>query len=445
MPLKIYYMTFGCKVNQYETNHIAELFAKDGHVKTQQLTDADVCIVNSCTVTAQADTKLRHFLKRARREAPDSVIALAGCFPQAFSDKAQELSECDIICGTKNKSAIPELVYKKLAERSPDRLISVEPHGARSDFEPMCNTDDSDKTRAYIKIQDGCDMYCSYCIIPFARGHICSKPLEDIRLEAAALVKSGHKELILTGINICCYGRDLNDGSRLIDAIEAACSADGEYRVRLGSIEPEMLSDIDIERMAAQPKLCPQFHLSLQSGCDRILRLMNRHYNTQEYITFCNKLRRAFPGCAITTDIMVGFPQETEEDFAESLAFAEKLCFASAHIFPYSRRSGTSADKMNGQLDNKTKSNRASRMAEVCKKTQFEYNRSFIGRTVDVLFERENCAEYHQGHTPQYILVKVPRTGDETLRRRLLTVRITEAFAEYCLGELVQAASPKTR
>lgn len=438
MPLKIFYMTFGCKVNQYETNHIASLFAKDGHIKAQRLAEADVCIVNSCTVTSQADTKLRHFLKRARREAPDSIILLAGCFPQAFPEKAGLLSECDIICGSKQKNAIPQLVYQRLSECSPAPIAAIEPHGARSEFEPMFSAEAADKTRAYIKIQDGCDMYCSYCIIPFARGHICSKPLGEIAHEAAALVSAGHKELVLTGINICCYGRDFKDGSRLIDAIEAACSADGEYRVRLGSIEPEMISDSDIERMAALPKLCPQFHLSLQSGCDRILRLMNRHYDTAEYLALCDKLRCAFPHCAITTDIMVGFPQETEEDFAESLAFAERVGFASAHIFPYSRRSGTAADGMVGQLDGGTKSLRAARMAEVCAKTQLEYNRSFIGSTVEVLFERESCKEFHHGHTPEYILVKVPRTEEATLRRQLLRVKITESHTDHCMGEIVK-------
>jgi threonylcarbamoyladenosine tRNA methylthiotransferase MtaB len=223
----------------------------------------------------------------------------------------------------------------------------------------------------------------------------------------------------------------------MIDAIEQACSAEGDFRVRLGSMEPEMISDEDIARMKALPKLCPQFHLSLQSGCDKTLKAMNRHYNSAEYLAICDKLRKAFPNCAITTDIMVGFPQETDEDFRQSLEFAKKVGFASAHIFPYSRRSGTVADKFGGQLDKKTKSRRSAEMTEVCRKTQLEYNRSFIGKTVDVLFERESSAEFHQGHIPEYVLVKVPRNGTESLRKEVRKVRITAAETDYCLGELI--------
>jgi threonylcarbamoyladenosine tRNA methylthiotransferase MtaB len=223
----------------------------------------------------------------------------------------------------------------------------------------------------------------------------------------------------------------------MIDAIEAACSVEGDFRVRLGSMEPEMISDEDIKRMKAQKKLCPQFHLSLQSGCDKTLKAMNRHYDTAEYFTICEKLRNAFNGCAITTDIMVGFPQETEEDFAQSLKFAEKVGFAAAHIFPYSRRNGTAADKMDGQIDGGVKSKRAAKMAEVCRKTQLEYHRSLIGKTRDVLFERESSANFHQGHIREYVLVKVPRNGTQSLWRHVRKVRITAAENDFCIGEIV--------
>ncbi|MGN0632706.1 MAG: tRNA (N(6)-L-threonylcarbamoyladenosine(37)-C(2))-methylthiotransferase MtaB [Oscillospiraceae bacterium] len=434
MKLKIYYMTFGCKVNQYETEHISELFAAKGCEKTSDLSAADVCVINSCTVTSQSDAKCRHFISRVRRENEECVIVLAGCFPQAFPDRAQKLSECDIIIGTKDKSKIPELVFDFIKSRK--RSVNIKEHEKRSRFEPMCNSSAADKTRAYLKIQDGCDLFCSYCVIPFARGHICSKPLEDIKREVLMLVASGHKEIVLTGINICCYGRDLG-GVRFIDAVECACSADGDYRVRLGSIEPEMLSDEDIERMSRLDKLCPQFHLSLQSGCDRTLKMMRRHYDTNEYLTLCGKLRKAFPGCAITTDIMVGFPQETEEDFEKSLAFAEKVGFASAHIFPYSRRSGTLADRMPGQIDRRTKALRAAKMTEICKKTALEYNRSFIGKTVEVLFERESCEEFHQGHIPEYVLVKTPKSYG-TLWKQVRKVKITAAYHDHIVGEIVE-------
>ena len=435
--MKIYLIAFGCKVSGYEVQHLEERFAADGHTRTDDLTEADVCVINSCTVTAQADTKLRHFIKRAARENPRCLIVLAGCFPQAFPDKAKEFAECGIICGTKDKTRIPELVYERLAQGG-GRSFDIQPNGARSLFEPMTNTRASGKTRAYIKIQDGCDIFCTYCVIPYARGHICSKPLDDIRREAAQLAASGHKELVITGINICCYGRDLKSGERLVHAVEACCEPEKVSRVRLGSIEPEMLSDGDIARLAALPKLCPHFHLSLQSGCDRTLKAMNRRYTAAEYLTLCEKLRAAFPNCAITTDIMAGFPGETETDHRESLEFAEKAGFAAAHIFPFSRRSGTPADRMPGQLDKKTKARRAAELAEVCGRTKAEYLRGLVGRTVTVLFERENDEAFCAGHTPEYVLVKVPRRNGESLWKQLLPVKVTEAGEDCVYGELIQ-------
>ena len=434
MSLKIYYMTFGCKVNQYETDHIMSIFSADGHIKTDTPEDAEVCIINSCTVTSQADTKLRHFIKRVRRESPECLIVLCGCYPQAFPDKAGALSECDLICGSKNKSSIPELVYKTIADKNITNRVNISPYGSRSSFEPMTNTSSPEKTRAYIKIQDGCDMYCTYCIIPFARGHICSKPLEDICHEAQQLAYSGHKELILTGINLCCYGRDLGGGTRLIDAIKAVNRSAPGVRIRLSSIEPEMISDSDIAEMASIPELCPHFHLSLQSGCDKVLKAMNRHYDTSEYYELVKKLRNAFKNCAITTDIMVGFPDESEDDHKQSMKFAEKVGFASAHIFPYSPRSGTKAASYSGQIDKKIKSRRAADMNRVCKELSLKYNMGFVGKTVEVLFERESCEEYHQGHSREYILVKTARRGDSTLRRQIKRVRITEAYDDCCIG-----------
>lgn len=433
-PLKIYYMTFGCKVNQYETENIAERFSEMADMRTEDIGAADVCIINSCTVTAQSDTKCRHFISRVKRENPACIIALTGCYPQAFPDKASQIAECDIICGNNNKTALPQMVHDYFKLRK--RTFSVPENYLHQPFEHMMNAEAEQKTRAYLKIQDGCDLFCTYCIIPYARGHMRSKPIGDIIKETEMLVSAGHKEIVLTGINLCCYGRDLG-GLRMIDAIEAVCKVEGDFRVRLGSMEPEMISDEDIARMAAQKKLCPQFHLSLQSGCDKTLKAMNRHYTSAEYAEICRKLRAAFPHCAITTDIMAGFPQESAEDHAESLRFAEKTAFADAHIFPYSRRSGTPADKMSGQLDKKTKAARAAEMAAVCAKSRAEYNRSFIGRTVEVLFERESSAEHHQGHIAEYVVVKTPRTSDESLFRQKRLVKITSADENGCGGEIV--------
>ncbi len=435
MALQIFYMAFGCKVSQYELQNIRERFEADGNIKTDILSLADVVVVNTCTVTSSADRKLRHFVKRARRENPDCLIVLAGCFVQAFPDLAESFKECDIFCGTKGKTKVPDLVYEYFETH--ERKAGVSQIESKSEFEPMCNQLTEDKTRAYIKIQDGCDMNCTYCIIPKARGHICSKPLDDIRNEASILVASNHKEIILTGINLCCYGRDFGDGLRLIDAIEAVCSIDEDFRVRLGSIEPEMISDEDILRMSKLKKLCPQFHLSLQSGCDKTLKAMHRHYTSEEYLSLVQKLRLVFPSCAITTDIMVGFPNETDEDFLQSLEFVKRVEFADAHIFPFSRRSGTAADSMTGQLDNATKNARAAKLSQACKESRLKYHQGFVGTVTQVLFEHEADDDFHQGHNPEYVVVKAPRKTGDSLFRQLKLVRITKAYEDYCLGEII--------
>lgn len=434
--MNVFYYTFGCKVNQYETENIRERLKKLGFGETEEIALAQICIINTCTVTAQSDSKCRQLIRRIKKENPACILAVTGCLPQAFPQDVSMLSQCDIITGTKNKAALPELIMKYLSDGN--RIVDIEEHKLGDSIERMTNTSVEGKTRAYIKIQDGCDMHCSYCIIPKARGHIRSKLLVDIASEAAELSSSGHKEIILTGINLCCYGRDFKDGTRLIDAIEAVCSVKGDFRVRLGSMEPEMISDEDIFRMSRLEKLCPQFHLSLQSGCDKTLRLMNRHYGSDEYARLCEKLRKHFPGCAITTDIMVGFPQETDEDFEESLNFVRKVQFADAHIFPYSRRSGTAADKLDGQIDNKTKRKRAAEMSAVCAENQKAYLSSQVGTVQRVLFEKESSPDFHQGHTAEYVLVKIPRISPETtLKRQFFYVEITGAEDNFCTGRII--------
>lgn len=434
--MKSFYYTFGCKVNQYETENIKEAMLSQGYEATDDHAEAEVCIINTCTVTAQSDSKCRQLIHKIRKDNPECLIVLAGCFPQAFEKQATEMSECDIIVGTGAKKEIPQLIKEYITHG--ERLVKIVPREKGEAFEKMTNTGADSKTRAYIKIQDGCDQYCTYCIIPKARGHICSKPLEDIAPEVQQLVDSGHKEIILTGINLCCYGRDFKDGTRLIDAIETACGCEGDFRVRIGSIEPELISDSDIQRMAKLDKLCPHFHLSLQSGCDETLKRMNRHYDTVEYETLCKKLREHFPNCAITTDIMVGFAQETDEEFQQSLDFAKRIAFAEAHIFPYSRRPGTVADRMSGQLDRKTKHRRAAQMAEVCNETKAAYLQSLVGTVQEVLFEKETSPKYHQGHAPNYVTVKIPRESENvSLRRQLIKVKITSADGEFCYGDTI--------
>lgn len=434
--MKIYFYTFGCKVNQYETDNIRELFLDKGHTYTENYKEADVCVINSCTVTQQADSKCRQLLKKLRRELPETIIVLAGCFAQAFSDKVRAIEECDIIVGTDEKRRIPEFVDEYILNG--ERIISIKPHSRGEVFEPMINHGESGKTRAYIKIQDGCDRYCTYCMIPFARGHVRSKPISIIREEVAQLTASGYKEIVLTGINLCCYGEDLQDRCTLTDVVETACSIEGDFRVRLGSIEPEMISDDDISRLAKLNKLCPHFHLSLQSGCDAILKRMNRHYTSEEYAELCNKLREYFSDCSITTDIMVGFPGETEEEFTRSAEFVKSIGFSQTHIFPYSRRSGTKADTMPGQVAKKIKHDRALRMKEVCISMQYIYHKRMVGKTLRVLFERETDAEWYCGHADNYIVIKVRRYDkDHSLRRQFREVLILSAQEGFCVGEFV--------
>lgn len=432
--MKVFFYTFGCKVNQYETENIRQNFELRGFETTKELTDADIFVINTCTVTAISDKKNRQLIHRIKKENPQSILVLTGCFPQAFEKEAENMVEADIITGTGNKNNIPMFVEEYLLHHN--RIIAITSHTKSEKFEPMQNSQYSEKTRAYIKIQDGCDQYCSYCIIPYARGHVRSKSLEEIKVEVSSLADSGHKEIILVGINLSCYGKDT--GSRLIEAIEAACSVDSIERVRLGSLEPELLSDEDIKRMSQQPKLCPQFHLSLQSGCDKTLKAMNRKYTADEYFKIVEKLRSSFDDCAITTDIMVGFPEETDNDFKESLAFVEKVGFAKSHIFPYSKREGTVAAKRGGQVFKSDKEKRAKKMAQITDISHHDFLAGQIGKTVPVLFETAED-DYIHGYTPNYVLVKVKAENiDNCLKNAIKCVKILRLEENSCIGEIVK-------
>ncbi len=434
--MKIFYYTFGCKVNQYETENIRERFEQEGHTAAADIASADVCVINSCTVTEQADSKCMQMLRRIRKVSPRAVTVLAGCFPQAFSDKAEKLTECDIIVGTDDKGRIPEFTDRFM--KTGERIISIRKHEKGEKFDTMTNKCSGEKTRSYIKIQDGCDCYCSYCIIPYARGHVRSKPMEDVVREASENIAAGHKELILTGINLCFYGRDLSERPTLTDVVEKVCSLEGEFRVRLGSIEPEMMLADDIKRLSVLDKLCPHFHLSLQSGCDSTLKNMNRRYDSSGYASLCATIRNCFPDCALTTDIMVGFPGEDKKAFEESLSFVEEIAFAEAHIFPYSRRAGTKADSFTDQVPQHIKHERAKRMAEVCAESKSGFLAGCVGKVFDVLFERETEADWHSGHAPNYVTVKVKRNSpSDSLRRQIRKVRIISSDKEVCYGEFV--------
>lgn len=428
--MRIAFYTLGCKVNQYETQILTELFAADGYDIVPPQDEADVYVINSCTVTATGDKKTRQMMRHFKKQNPSAKIALTGCFPQAFPDAAKKLPEADIISGARNRAKLLSHVAAVLA--GAERIVDIVPHEKGEAFEQMHASHFSQRTRAFIKIQDGCERYCAYCIIPTARGPVRSKPLDELREEILALAGSGYHEVVLVGINLSSYGKDF--GKRLIDAVELAANVPGILRVRLGSLEPELLTGDDIRRMAALPQMCPQFHLSLQSGCDETLRRMNRHYDTAEYRRIVKDLRTHFANAAITTDIMVGFPGETEEEFSGSLAFAGEIGFAKAHVFAYSPRPGTRAAKWDGQVDRKTKEQRSRRMIALTAETRAAFLRGQVGKTVQVLFEQMGEDGWNEGYSENYTPVRA--AWPEDLCGQTRTVHITGAFADYCEGIL---------
>ena len=405
--MKVSAITLGCKVNQYESQAMLAALENAGYTVTESQEESDVILINSCTVTATSDHKVRQMLRRARRKAPTAVIVLTGCMTQAFPEMAEELVEADIVLGNSNRRRLPEILREFYSGRR--RIVAIEPHKADEAFESMQVEHFFERTRAFIKIEDGCNRFCSYCIIPYARGRVRSKPLEELRDELRRLGENGYKEVVLTGINLSAYGQEL--GLHLCDAVEAACAVPQILRVRLGSLEPEQLSEEVILRLAKQKKLCPQFHLSLQSGCDETLKRMNRHYTTEEYYDKVKLLRRVFGNPAITTDVITGFPGETEEEFAVTRRFLEKVDFFEMHVFKYSRRQGTVAASMENQVPEAVKAVRSGELLELEKRQSAAYREGYIGKEITILTEeaREiNGERYRIGHTDTYVKAAVP-------------------------------------
>ncbi len=430
---KIFFITFGCKVNQYETECIKSDFVQRGYVSTDVPSEADVIIINSCTVTASGDSKSLYALRKLRKTAPDAVIVFTGCLPQSSLDSADRFSDADIVTGTKQRKIIPLLVEKYLTDRN--KLTSIVQYGRCDEFEEMICTGYDDHTRAFVKIQDGCNQFCSYCIIPYSRGRCRSKSPETLGQEVASLADAGYKEIVLVGINLAFYGKEY--GLRLVDAVEECARISGIERIRLGSLEPEMISDEDLNRLSLIPQFCPQFHLSLQSGCNRTLKAMNRRYTTEDYYNLVCRIRNSFPDASFTTDIMVGFPEETEEDFEESLFFAEKVGFAKIHVFQYSPRHGTPAAEMK-QINKGVKYERAEKVKALDKKLREKYLASLIGKTVPVLFERENCTDFHHGYAPDYTLIKIKKENfKKSLRNMIFYVKIEESESDCCIGSII--------
>ena len=385
--VKAAYATLGCKVSQYETQAMRTAMEERGFETVPFSSAADVYVINSCTVTSTGDKKSRQMVHRARRTNPDAAVVLCGCFPQASPEKAEEEKCADIICGTADRLKLPDMVEKFLSER--ERIVRVKKDIRHEAYEPMRVDRLDEHTRAYIKIEDGCDRFCSYCLVPFARGNVRSRPIDDIKREAAELFKNGYLEAVLIGINLSAYSWDGHD---LADAVQAAADS-GIPRIRLGSLEPDLLTEKMLSQLAGIPGFCRQFHISLQSGSDSVLRRMNRKYSSEEYAALTEKIRVLMPDAAITTDIMVGFPGETEEEFRETAAFAEKIGFASAHIFVYSPRPGTAAASMAGRVPPEIGKRRSRKLSETVEKSAERRRKWLVGRFATVLaldFDGEN-------------------------------------------------------
>ena len=428
--MKAAFFTLGCKVNQYETQNMLESLKASGYEIVSSDDEADVYIINSCTVTSSSDHKTRQAVRHFKRLHPDSAVVLTGCMPQAYPKAAQALSEADIVIGNRNNDELLGSIEEYML--SGKRIFSVRQHEKGEKFSKSDITGFDDRTRAFIKIEDGCDRYCSYCIIPTARGHIRSKPLSELKTELEKVAEAGYLEVVLVGINLPAYGRDT--GEKFYDAVSLACSIEGIKRVRLGSLEPDFITDEVIEKLSALSKLCPQFHISLQSGCDSTLKRMNRHYSSEEYFRLCEKLRESFEDTAITTDVMVGFPQESEEEFRQSLEFVGKVGFEKIHVFPYSPRKGTRAAEMPGQISKAEKEKRCHVMIEAGREMRSDFLKKQIGKTVSVLFESKTENGIYEGYTPNYMHVKVK--SNENLCSKLLDVKIIGAKDEYCIGTI---------
>ena len=396
------FYTLGCKVNQYDAQAMMEIFERAGYQTRPFGEQADVNVVVTCVVTAAGEQKSRQMLHRVRREQPHSHLVAAGCLAQKDAEKLKDLG-VRLILGNQHREQVVQLLEQAIRENN--RITAVE-DVLRVPYEELSITRQEGRTRAVMKIQEGCDRYCAYCIIPYVRGGIRSRTPEAIAREAKRLVHAGYREIVLTGIHLTSYGRDLG-GLTLLDAVRAA-AVDGLNRLRLGSLEPVIASAAFVESLAHIPVVCPQFHLSLQSGSDSMLRRMRRRYTAEEYLAAARRLQDAFPGCALTTDVLVGFPGETQEEFEQTLAFCEQVGFAKMHIFPFSRRAGTAADRMPGQLSRALKTERARQMAALEARMSKGFMASFLGSSQDVLFETLTKDGLALGHTPNAINVYCP-------------------------------------
>lgn len=420
----------GCKVNQYESEAIAELFAEKGYEIVGIDEEADVYVINTCTVTNFGDKKSRQLIRKVKRQNENAIVAVVGCYAQTAPKELMEIAGVNLVIGTKDRAQIVEMVEQY------DRANGVENHVSdimkERVFEPLSIQKLANRTRAYLKIQDGCSQYCSYCIIPYARGPIRSREPQEVVAEVKRLAENGFKEVVLTGIHVASYGKDRRDTS-LLDILKQVHEVEGIERIRFSSIEPNVVTEEFAQTMATLPKVCDHFHLSLQSGCDKTLKEMNRKYDTEKYRQAAATLRKYLPKVALTTDIIVGFPGETEEDFRESYAFAEEIGFAKIHVFPYSPKRGTPAAARKDQLLNAVKAERSHTLIQLSDKMAAEFLADAVGTDAEVLYERAVGEGIYEGHTTNYM--KVHGRSEVDLTNRICKTHITRAEGEMLFGD----------
>lgn len=448
-PETVAFCTLGCKVNQYETNAMMQSFIEAGYEIVEFEERADIYVINTCTVTNMADKKSRQMLRRVKEINPDSILIAVGCYVQVAKEKLEEIPEIDLILGVNEKSEIVEYVEELIGTKK-NTVIQVSDVAKQEEFIEFGPITYTEKTRAVIKVQDGCNQFCSYCIIPYARGRIRSRRPEWVIKEITEIAKKGIKEVVLTGIHLASYGKDftedmVSDISHdlkyetdkkkfiLIDLLEQIQTIEGIERIRLGSLEPTLITEEFVKRLSKLSKICDQFHLSLQSGCDETLKRMNRKYTTEEFEKGVELLRKAYPKVHLTTDVIVGFPAETEEEFQKTYTFLERIKFYKMHIFKYSPRSGTVAAKMLNQIDGNVKEARSNLLMQLSDKNEAEYQKQYIGEQVEVLLE-DREGEYIKGHTKNYMVVKI-KTQRE-LENTIQKVTITEIENLELIGQL---------
>lgn len=428
------FITLGCKVNQYETNAMTQQFIEKGYKIVEHTEKADIYIVNTCTVTNMSDRKSRQMLRRVKELNKEAIIVACGCYAQVAKEELEKIEEINLVLGNNEKKDIVEYVETYIKSKNTEKQtipkVQTEDVMNQKEFVEFGDITFTEKTRAVIKIQDGCDRFCSYCIIPYARGRVRSRKPEHILSEIQKNAKEGIKEVVITGIHIASYGKDFKQAYRLIDLLEEMNEIEGIERIRLGSIEPLLITEEFVYRLEKLSKVCHQFHLSLQSGCDETLKRMNRRYTTEEFKDITKLLRKTFEDAILTTDIIVGFPGESEEEFEKTYTFLKEIKFYKMHVFKYSPRKGTKAAVMPNQIDGNKKEERSKRLIELSNKNEKAYNQQYIGKEVEVLFEEEKDGVW-QGHTKNYILAHYKT--EENMENKMIKLQCQGAEQEYII------------